>query len=105
VLGEGYEQAMRAASAFLGDETAAADLESQVQWQDVESRSLAQTADALLKLSQLGVPPKMLYRMIPGWTQRDIDEAIALADEGGLAALFAEMDQARMSPAIDGLDA
>lgn len=104
VLGEGYEQAMRAASAFLGDETAATDLGSQVQWQDVESRSLAQTADALLKLSQLGVPPKMLYRMIPGWTQRDIDEAVAMADAGGLASLFAEMDRAQMSPAIDGLD-
>jgi hypothetical protein len=78
VLGEGYEQAMRLAAAILGDEAAANDTSSQVHWQDVESRSLAQSADALLKLGQLGVPPKMLFQMIPGWTKEDAEQA---ADE------------------------
>ena len=78
VLGEGYEQAMRLAAAILGDEDAANDTSSQVHWQDVESRSLAQSADALLKLGQLGVPPKMLFQMIPGWTKEDAEQA---ADE------------------------
>jgi cell division septum initiation protein DivIVA len=75
VLGEGYERAMRLAAAILGDDAAANDMSSQVHWQDVESRSLAQSADALLKLGQLGVPPRMLFQMIPGWTKEDADRA------------------------------
>jgi hypothetical protein len=69
VLGEGYEQALRLAAGILGDETAAMDTSSQVHWRDVESRSLAQVADALLKLNQLGVPAPVLLKMIPGFTK------------------------------------
>lgn len=85
VLGEGYEQAMRLAAAFLGDDAGAADTSSQVRWRDVESRSLAQTSDALLKLSQLGVPVEILLRQIPGMTQQDREEAEQLIrSRGGL---------------------
>jgi hypothetical protein len=99
VMGEGYEQAFRLAALVLGDDDAAFDLGAQVHWQDVESRSLAQTADALLKLAQLGVPPRMLFRMIPGWTQRDADEAAALMDAGGgLADLMRELSAGQVSP-------
>lgn len=82
VLGEGYEQAMRLAALILGDEVAAMDTSSQVHWQDIESRSLAQTSDALLKLSQLGVPFQVLIRMIPGLSQQDQDEAVDLIRNG-----------------------
>lgn len=99
VLGEGYEQAMRLAALVLGDEAAAMDTSSQVHWQDVESRSLAQTADALLKLGQLGVPPKMLFQMIPGWTQADAEEAALLVtDADPIAQLTREMGAAQTSP-------
>lgn len=99
VLGEGYEQAMRLAALVLGDEAAAMDTSSQVHWQDVESRSLAQTADALLKLGQLGVPPKMLFQMIPGWTQADAEEAALLvADADPIAQLTRQMEAAQTSP-------
>lgn len=83
VLGEGYEQAFRLAGAMLGMEDEADATSSQVHWQDVESRSLAQTSDALLKLSQLGVPLQVLLKMIPGFTQQDVEEAIALVEQGG----------------------
>ena len=83
VLGEGYEQAFRLAGAVLGREDEAAATSSQVHWQDVESRSLAQTSDALLKLSQLGVPLQVLLKMIPGFTQQDVDEAIDVIERGG----------------------
>lgn len=80
VLGEGLEQAMRLMAAVLGDDAAAADESSQMRWADVESRSLAQTADALLKLQQMGVPNEKLFPMIPGWTKTDVDEALALIE-------------------------
>lgn len=100
VLGEGYEQALRMGALMLGDDTAATDLSSQVHWQDVESRSLAQTADALFKLRDLGVPLPMLFAMIPGWTQTDIERAMQLIEEqpGGLDALARELLTSAESP-------
>ncbi len=91
VLGEGYEQALRAAAAFLGDDEGAADTSSQVRWRDIESRSLAQTADALLKLRQVGVPLEILLPKVPlGLSQQDIDDALALlAAEPAVPALVA----------------
>lgn len=81
VMGEGHEQALRLVAHLLGDDVAAKDPAAQVHWQDVESRSLAQTSDALLKLAQLGVPKQKLFQMIPGWTQADAEEAAAMAAE------------------------
>jgi hypothetical protein len=78
VIGEAHEQALGLAALVLGVDAAALDESAQVHWQDVESRSLAQVSDALLKLSQLGVPNAVLFRMIPGWTQEDADAAAAL---------------------------
>lgn len=101
VLGEGYEQALRLAALILGDEEAAMDTSSQVHWQDVESRSLAQTADALLKLHQLGVPLPMLFRKIPGWTQQDSDEATEMIqDGGGIDALVRRLEGAQEPPGL-----
>lgn len=101
VLGEGYEQAFRLAALILGDEAAANDTSSQVHWQDVESRSLAQVADALLKLGQLGVPPKMLFQMIPGWTQSDAEDAAAeLAASNPTGQLAQALLAAQTSPTL-----
>jgi hypothetical protein len=100
VLGEGYEQTMRLAALALGDELAAFDTSSQVHWQDVESRSLAQVADALLKLGQLGVPAKMLFQMIPGWTQEDAERAAneVTALGSSMDSLLAELEAGMTSP-------
>jgi hypothetical protein len=50
----------------------------------MESRSLAQAADALGKLAQmLGVPVEILWEKIPGFTQQDVDNAKAARDQGG----------------------
>jgi hypothetical protein len=101
VLGEGYEQAMRLAALILGDEVAAADTSSQVHWADIESRSLAQVADALLKLGQLGIPAEMLVRMIPGWTQQDKEEAAAMIAQGdALDAMMRELTSGQVSPEV-----
>jgi hypothetical protein len=90
VLGEGYEQALRLGGLFLGVDEAE-DTSSQVHWLDVESRSLAQTSDALLKLNQLGVPLQVLVKMIPGLAQQDREEALRLIAEGDALTQLARM--------------
>ena len=98
-LGEGYEQALRLAALILGDDEAAADEGSQVHWQDVESRSLAQVADALTKLATVGVPLPMLLDMIPGWTKQDVERATELIEQGGpIERLIGELNAAQTSP-------
>lgn len=83
-FGEAHEQMLRMAAFLMGDIAGAADYEAQVVWKDVESRSLAQVADAFGKLaSQLGVPAEMLWERIPGWTQQDVQRARTLAEQGG----------------------
>jgi hypothetical protein len=90
LFGESWEQVLRLAAHVNGDDTGASDLEAQVRWADMESRSLAQAADALGKLAtMLGVPPEMLWEKIPGWTDQDVQRAKDLAKkQGGMQALI-----------------
>ena len=93
LFGEAWEQALRLGAHIMGDEEAAADTAAEVRWRDMESRSLAQAADALGKLAQmLNVPVQVLWEKIPGWTQTDVERAKALAAEGGsLDQMLAEL--------------
>ena len=97
-FGESDEQMLRLAALLAGDEAEAQDMSSQVIWRDMESRSMAQTADALGKIAQmLGVPVQLLWSKIPGFTQADIDEAKRLAAEndvvGQLTAVLNRQDE------------
>jgi hypothetical protein len=98
-FGESWEQALRLGAAIMGDEGGARDTEAQVRWKDVESRSLAQVADALGKLAQsLGLPPQMLWERIPDWTQQDTDRAERLLKEGdSVAALMQALTDGQTS--------
>jgi len=101
-FGESWEQALRLCSWVMGDTEAASDTDAQVRWRDMESRSLAQAADALGKLAQmLQVPVEMLWEKIPGFTDQDVERAKALAAEGGgIDALFRDLTDAA-TPAAD----
>lgn len=92
-FGESWERTLRLSAWVMGDEEGAADTSAQVRWRDTESRSLAQTADALGKLAQmLGVPVEMLWEKIPGWTDQDVERAKVLVEQGGpLDALMREL--------------
>lgn len=81
-FGESWEQVLRGAALLLGDVPGAGDFEAQVVWRDMESRSLAQAADALGKMAQmLGIPPRFLWEKIPGWTKQDVERAVQFAEE------------------------
>lgn len=84
VIGEGYNQSFDLVELALREPDVEGD--NRVHWQDVESRSLAQTADALGKLKDIGVPLPMLLTMIPGWTKTDVDEAVAAASQDDIVA-------------------
>lgn len=87
-LGEAWEQVLGLAGEMMGVET---DPKAYVRWKDTESRSLAQTADALGKLTQmLGVPPQELWERVPGVSQQEIERWKAAAADGDA---FAQMTQ------------
>lgn len=99
-FGESHEQVLRMAAHLMGDGAGAGDFDAQVVWKDVESRSLAQVADAFGKLaSQLGVPAEMLWERIPGWTQQDVERAKRAAEAGGgIESLLRELTGPGMTP-------
>lgn len=81
--GESHEQTLRLSSLAAGDEDGWRDTSAQIVWRDTESRSLAQTVDALGKLcSLLKVPPEVLWERVPGVTQQDVKRWQAAAEKG-----------------------
>lgn len=97
LFGESWELLMRLSAHMLGGdyEKSAEDFGAQVTWRDMESRSLAQVADALGKLAQqLEIPTELLWNRIPNWSQQDTDVALRrraeLLYEQELMALAAE---------------
>ena len=69
-LADAHGRLLRCSAAMMGDVETARDYRSHVVWDDFESRSLAQTVDALGKAAQmLGVPVEFLWTRIPGVTE------------------------------------
>lgn len=82
VWGDAHARALRVAAALEGNREEAENFDAVVQWEDVEDRSLAQTADAFGKLAQmLEVPPEVLWGRIPGVSQSDVLEWKRLHEE------------------------
>lgn len=78
-MGESWEQVLELA-AKLGGETS--DPMASVRWRDTQSRSLAQVADALGKMTEaLEIPKRETWEMIPGVTQQQLDRWKKAADE------------------------
>lgn len=69
-IGEAWEEVMRTALGLIGN-PAAAEVGAEVVWRDFETRSIAQLADALLKLKDIGVPTEVLWEKW-GATQTEI---------------------------------
>ncbi|WP_025272027.1 phage portal protein [Haloglycomyces albus] len=72
-FGESWESVFRLMASVAADRAAAEDEQSQVTWADRGNRSLAQAADAVVKLVGTGIPVTALLNKIPGLTQIDIE--------------------------------
>lgn len=60
-IGEAWEELMRLALGFAGNE-GAADVTAEVLWRDMETRSEGELVDALVKMAALGIPRRVLWR-------------------------------------------
>lgn len=89
-FGESWERVFRLAAQMSGVTSAADDFHGEVLWRDMESRSLAQSADALGKLAlSLQIPPRGLWSRVPDVTQTEIAEWQRLHEEDDSAGLLA----------------
>lgn len=80
-FGESWEQCFDLTARLMG---LTVDHAAQVQWRDMESRSLAQTADALGKLAQsLELPVEVLWDKLGFLTDQDRQRARELRAAGG----------------------
>lgn len=99
-LGEMLEKLGRTTAWIKGDREEANAFDMQIRWRDHEVRSLSQAADALGKLAtQLMVPQEMLFEMLPGWTDLDVQRAKQLVEEGKTDALMEALTAAVAAPA------
>ncbi|MFF3249728.1 phage portal protein [Actinacidiphila glaucinigra] len=103
LFGESWERVFRLAAELEGNDAATDDFTGEVQWRDMESRSLAQAADALGKLAdQLGIPKRGLWKRVPGVTQTEYEDWEQMAEEddsvGQLAAAMTRATPSAPSP-------
>lgn len=87
-FGEAWERVFRLAAELEGNSAGHEDFSGEVIWRDMESRSLAQAADALGKLKeQLGIPERGLWPRVPGVTQTELEdwESMREADDAQLS--------------------
>lgn len=100
--GESHEQALNLAGEMAGQAIAPA---ASVRWRDTRVRSLGEAATAFGALvTQLGVPPRELWKRIPGIAQHEVEAWIAAADEADERDPVARLE-AELRRQADGLGA
>ncbi len=103
-FGEAWESVLRLCAKAAGKTKLATDRKAQVVWRDTGSRSLAQTADAFGKLTQMvNVPPEALWDKLPGFTQTDIDRFHEYAEKADPAQKMANALAKATVPAQPGV--
>lgn len=81
--GAAHAQTLKLAAALDGHDDYASDITGRVTWQDMEIRSLSQSADALVKLAGIGIPFRALWGRIPGVEKSDVDEWVRMVEQDG----------------------
>lgn len=96
-----WEKVIKLAFGWLGDRDKQNEVLAETIWADPESRSRAELADAILKETQMGLPPEMAFERL-GLTPPQIQRAMQLmrAEEMRQAVLMAA--QGGMSPSRPG---
>ena len=102
MCGEAHEQALNLAGEMTDQ---AVDPTAAVLWRDTRVRSLGEAAAAFGALAtQLGVPPRELWKRIPGIAQHEVEAWIAAADEADAADPIARLE-AELRRQAEGLGA
>ncbi len=86
-ISEGLELAMRTAAHVLGMSDAANSLNDHFTYANVNSWSLAQITDAIVKLKSVGEDVSHLLVMLPGWKRAELEEAPVVAPVDPAAGL------------------
>jgi hypothetical protein len=72
-FGESWERVFRIAAEMSGS-AETDNFSGEVVWRDIGLHSLAQSADALVKMRELGIPDKGLWRRVPNVTANELKE-------------------------------
>ena len=104
--GESWVTAFQLLAYAMGDEEAINDYSGQVRWRDMRARSFGETADALGKMAQmLGVPPRSLWKQIPGLDAATLREWHDAADRLPPVETTQQGTAINMSRALAGMSA
>lgn len=102
-FGDSHAQTLRLAAHIENRPRDAADFTIQIQWADLESRSMAQAADALGKMStMLGIPPEMLWDRIPTVTTQEATQWRTYKQANPSAEYVLADSLRRQSNGVDG---
>lgn len=101
--GDSHAQTLRLAAHIEGRSRDAEDFTLQMQWADLESRSMSQAADALGKMStMMGIPPELLWDRIPTVTAQEAKQWRKYREEHPSAELVLAESLRRQSNGVDG---
>lgn len=91
-----WEKVIKLAFGWMGDTAKQNEILAETIWADPESRSRAELADAILKETQMGLPPEMAFERL-GLTPSQIERAMKLkrAEEMRQAVLMAAQTNVR----------
>ena len=98
--GWSWEKVIRLGFAWMQDERAKADTAETI-WADPESRSRAELADAILKETQIGLPPEMAFERL-GMTPTQVTRAMQLMRAKEMRDAMLMAAQTAMQPAKPG---
>lgn len=92
-----WEKVIKLAFGWLGDTTKQNEVLAETIWADPESRSRAELADAILKETQMGLPPEMAFERL-GLTPQQIERAMQLKRQEEMRQAMLMAAQTSMRP-------
>jgi hypothetical protein len=99
--GWAWEKVIKLAFGWLGDSSKQNEVLAETIWADPESRSRAELADAILKETQMGLPPEMAFERL-GLTPAQINRAMQLKRQEEMRQAMLMAAQTSMQPSRPG---
>lgn len=96
-----WEKVIKLAFGWMGDYTKQHEILAETIWADPESRSRAELADAILKETQMGLPPEMAFERL-GLTPAQIKRAMQLMRQEEMRQAMLMAAQTSMQPSKPG---